>query len=80
MSTDETNDIVKCSERIVKVKDSFAVLEEESLTKSEQLPKLLSTTICFSSEATLRVMTVKYTPTCASYIQRKHQNAIGDGR
>ena len=76
MSTNETAAIVKWSEHIVKVDNVFAVLEEESLTKAAQLPKSLSKTMQFSTEANPIVILVEYAPICALCTQ-KIQNIMG---
>ena len=47
MSVDEIAVTVKCSEHIVKVNDTFVVLEEDSLTKSSKFPKYLSKNMQF---------------------------------
>ena len=46
ITTDETAAIVKYSEYVVKVKDRFTVLEEESLIKAEKIPKSFLKTLC----------------------------------
>ena len=64
MSTDETTAIVKHLDHIVKIKDSFSVLEEDFLAKAVQLPKSLSKPMHFSKEANPKATAVESTPTC----------------
>ena len=47
MSTCKASTIVKHSEHVVKVKDEFACLEEDTLTKAGQLPKHLRKHVFF---------------------------------
>ena len=47
MSADETAAIVKYSEHIVKINDSFTALEDDTLTNATKLPKSMSKSVQF---------------------------------